>query len=153
MDDCDRFNEEKLSHKSDFYSSLNMEDISEIDYRHTFKVFNKFNIKNLGEYHDLHVQSDTILSANVFESFRNLCLNTYILDPAYFLSLLGLAWQGCLKHSGIKLERISDIDVLLMLEEGRRGGICHSVFRHAKVNNKYMKDYDKKKRIIFSNIY
>ena len=152
MDDWDRFNEEKLPNKSDFYSSLNMEDISEIDYRHTLKVFNKFNIKNLGEYHDLYVHSDTILLADVFESFRNLCLNTYKLDPAYFLSLPGLAWQACLKHSGIKLELISDIDMLLILEEGIRGGICHSVFRHAKANNKYMKDYDKK-RIIFSNIY
>ena len=100
-----------------------MKDISEIDYRHALKIFNKFNIKNLGEYHDLYVQSDTILLADVFESFRNLCLNTYILDPAYFLSLPGLAWQACLKHSGIQLELISDIDMLLMLEEGIRGGI------------------------------
>ena len=100
-----------------------MKDISEIDYRHALKIFNKFNIKNLGEYHDLYVQSDTILLADVFESFRNLCLNTYILDPTYFLSLPGLAWQACLKHSGIQLELISDIDMLLMLEEGIRGGI------------------------------
>ena len=92
MGDWDRFNEEKLPNKSDFYSSLNMEDISEIDYRHALKVFNKFNIKNLGEYHDLYVQSDTILLADVFKSFRNLCLNTYKLDPGYFLSLPGLAW-------------------------------------------------------------
>ena len=91
MDDWDRFNEEKLPNKSDFYSSLNMEDISEIDYRHALKVFNKFNIKNLGEYHDLYVQSDTILLADVFESFRNLCKETYKSDPAYFLKLPGLA--------------------------------------------------------------
>ena len=98
MDDWDRFNEERLPNKSDFCSSLNMEDISEIDYRHALKVFNKFNIKNLGEYHDLYVQSDTTLLANVFESSRNLCLNTYELHPPYFLSLPGLAWQACLKH-------------------------------------------------------
>ena len=144
MDGWDRFNEEKLPYKSDFYSSLDMEDISEIDYRHALKVFNKLNIKNLEEYHDLYVQSDTILLADVFESFRNLCLNTYKLDPVYLLSLPGFAWQACLKHSRIKLELISDIDMLLMLEEGIRGGICHSVFRHAKANNKYMKNYDKK---------
>ena len=149
MDDWDRFNEEKLPNKSDFYSSLNMDDISEIDYRHALKVFNKFNIKNLGEYHDLYVQSDTILLAEVFKSFRSLCLNTYKLDPGYFLSLPGLAWQACLKHSGIKLELISDIGMLLMLEEGIRGGICHSVFRHAKANNVYMKDYDKNKESSF----
>ena len=99
MDDWDRFNEEKLPNKSDFYSSLNMEDMSEIDYRHALKVFNEFNIKNLGEYHDLYVQSDTVLLADVFESFRNLCIETYKLDPAYFLSLPGLAGQACLKHS------------------------------------------------------
>ena len=91
MDDWDRFNEAKLPNKSDFYCSLNMEDISAIDYRYALKVFNNFNIKNLGEYHDLYVQSDTTLLADVFESFRNLCLNTYGLDPAYFLSLPGLA--------------------------------------------------------------
>ena len=92
MDDWDRFNEEKLPNKSDFYNSLNMEDISEIDYRHAFQVFKKSNIKTLGEYHDLYVQSGTILLADVFESCRDLCLNTYELDPAYFLSLPGLAW-------------------------------------------------------------
>ena len=107
-----------------------MENISEIDYRHSLKVFNKFNIKNLREYHDLYVQRDTISLTDVFGSFRNLRLHTYALDPAYFLSLPELAWQACLKHSGVKLELTSDIDMLLMLEEGIRGGICHSVFRH-----------------------
>ena len=123
-----------------------MKDISKIDYRHVLKVFNKFNIKNLGEYHDLHVQSDTILLADLFEIFRNLCLNTYELDPAYFLSLPGLAWQACLKHSEIKLEFI---DMLLMIEKGIRGGICQSIFRHAKANNKHMIDYDEKEYHLF----
>ena len=82
MDECHTCNEKKLPYKSNFYSSLNMEDISEIDYRHASKVFNKFNIKNLGEYPDLYVQSDTLLLAHFFESFRNLCIETYELDPA-----------------------------------------------------------------------
>ena len=149
MDDLDRLKEEKLPNKSDFYSNLNLEDISEIDYRHALKVFNKFNIKNLGDYHDLYVQRDTISLADVFESFRNLCLNTYKLDSGYILSLPGLAWQACLKHSGIKLELINNIDMLLMLEEEIREGICHLVFRHAKANNKYMKDYDENKESFF----
>ena len=122
-----------------------MKDISEIDYRHATEVFNKFNIKNLGEYHDLYVQSDTLLLADVFNSFRNLCVETYQLDPAYFLSLPGLAWQACLKRTEVKLELISDIDMLFMIEEGIKGGICHSVLRHTKANNKYMKDYDENK--------
>ena len=149
MDDLDRLKEEKLPNKSVFYSNLNLEDISKIDYRHALKVFNKFNIKNLGDYHNLYVQRDTISLADVFESFRNLCLNTYKLDPGYILSLPGLAWQACLKHSGIKLELINNIDMLLMLEEEIREGICHLVFRHAKANNKYMKDYDENKESFF----
>ena len=149
MDDWCRFDEEQLPNKSNFCSNLNMEEISEIDYRHAKKVFNKFNIKNLGEYHDQYVQSDTLLLADVFEIFRKLCLKSYKLDPTYFLSLPGFAWQACLKKSGIKLELISDIDMLLMIEKGIRGGICHSIYRNAKSNNKYMKDYDEKKESPF----
>ena len=74
-----------------------MEDISGIDYRHAKKVFDKFHIKNLGEYHDLYVQSDTLLLADVFENFRDTCIKVYGLDLAYFLSVPGLAWQACLK--------------------------------------------------------
>ena len=127
MDDWDRFNEEKLPDKSDFYSSFNMEEISEIDYRHVKKVFDKFNIKNLGEYHDLYVQSDTLLLADVFNNFKDLCIKIYRLDPAYFLSLPGLAWQACLKQLGIKLDLITDIDMLLMIEKGIRGGMSFCV--------------------------
>ena len=86
-----------------------------------------------------------------------MCIETYKLDPAYFLSLPGLACYACLKHSRIKLELISDVDMLLMLEEGIREGICHSVFRNAKANNKYMKDYDEKKSFLiytdYNNLY
>ena len=126
-----------------------MEEISEIDYRHAEKVFNKFNIKILGEYHDLYVQSDTLLLADVCNSFRDLCINTYRLDPAYFLSLPRLAWEVCLKKTGMILELISDVDMLLILKEGIRGGICHSLYRHAKANNKCMKDYDENKESSF----
>ena len=61
MDDWDRFDEEKLpsKSKSDFYNSLNMEELSETDYKDAEKVFNKFNVKNLGEYHDIYVENDT----------------------------------------------------------------------------------------------
>ena len=149
MDDWDRFNEEKLPDKSDFYCSFNMEEVPEIGYKHAKKVFDKFDIKNLGEYHDLYVQSDTLLLADVFNNFRDLCLKTYRLDPAYLLSLPGLALHACLKKSGIKLDLITDIDMLLMIEKGKRGGICHSMYRDAKANNKYMKDYDEKKNHLF----
>ena len=91
------------------------------------------------------VQSDTLLLADVFENFRNKCLEVYELDPAYFLSLPGLAWQACLKKTNIKLELLTDYDMLWMIEEGIRGGICHAIHRYAQANNKYMKYYDENK--------
>ena len=122
-----------------------MKNIDDIDYRHGNNVFKIFKLKNLEEYHDLYVQSDTLLLADVFENFRNKCLEAYELDPAHFLSLSGLAWQACLKKTNIELELLTDYDMLLMLEEGIRGGICHSIHRYAKANNKYMNNYDKNK--------
>ena len=78
----------------------------------------------------------------VFNNFRDMCLKEYELDPAHFLSLPGLAWQACLKKTNIELELLTDYDMLLMVEEGIRGGICHSINRYAKANNKYMKNYN-----------
>ena len=112
-----------------------MENIDDIDYRHGNNVFKEFKLKNPGEYHDLYVQSDTLLLADVFENFRNMCIKVYELDPAHFLSLAGLAWQACLKKN-LKLELLTDYDMLLMVEEGITGGICHSIHRYAKANNK-----------------
>ena len=142
MDNWERFNETSLPSKESFYSNLNMEDIDDIDYRHGNNVFNKFKLNNLGDYHDLYVQSDTILLADVFENFRDMCLKEYELDPAHFLSLRGLGWQACLKKTNIELELLTDYDMLLMVEEGIRGGICHSIQRYAKANNKYIKSYN-----------
>ena len=92
----------------------------------------------------MYVQSDTLLLADVFENFRNMCLDIYGLDPVYFVSAPGLAWQACLKKTGVKLELITDYDMLLMIEKGIRGGICQATHRYAKANNQYMKNYDKK---------
>ena len=99
MDSWERFNETSLPNKEDFYSNLNMEDITEVDHRHAKRVLKSFNNKNLGDYHDLHVQSDTLLLADIFENFRNMCIKVYELDPAHFLSGPGLAWQASLKKT------------------------------------------------------
>ena len=144
MDNWERFNETSLPSKESFYSNFNMENIDDIDYRHGNNVFNKFKLNNLGDYYDLYVQSDTLLLADVFENFRDMCLKEYELDPAHFLSLPGLAWQACLKKTNIELELLTDYDMLLMVEERIRGGICHSIHRYAKANNKYMKNYNNK---------
>ena len=146
MDGWDKFNETSIHCKESFYSNLIMENITETDYIHANNVFKTFKLNNLGDYHDLYVQSDTLLLADVFENFRKACIKTYQLDPAHFISLPGLAWQACLKKkTGVELEFLTDYDMLLMIEEGIRGGVCHAVHRYAKANNEYMKNYDKSK--------
>ena len=97
MDTWEKFDQTSLPDEKSFYSSLTMENISDIDYRHGNNVFKKFKLNNLGEYHDLYVQSDTLLLADVFENFRKTCIKMYELDPANFLPIPGLAWQACLK--------------------------------------------------------
>ena len=125
-----------LPDKESFYSELNKEDIANDDYAHARKVYDTFNIKNLGEYHDLYVQSDTALLADVFENFRDKCLNINKLDPAYYLSAPGFSWDSCLKKTGIKLELLTDNEMLLLFEKGIRGGICTVIHKYAKANNK-----------------
>ena len=142
MDSWKRFNQTSLQSKEYFYSHLNLEDIDDMDYRHGNNVFKSFKLDNLGDYHDLYVKSDTLLLADIFGNFRNMCLKEYELDPAHFLSLPGLAWQACLKKTNIELELLTNYDMLIKVEEGIRGGICHSIQRYAKANNKYMKSYN-----------
>ena len=81
--------------------------------------------------------------ADVFENFRNKFIETYELDPAHFQSTRGLAWQACSKKTAVELRLLTDTNMLLMVEKGIRGGICHAIHRYAKANNKYMKNYDK----------
>ena len=125
-DAWEKFSKISLPSKEDFYSNLNMEDISDIDYRHANNVFKVFKLENLEDYHDLYVPSDTLLLADVFNNFRDMCLKECELDTAHLLSLPGLAWQACLKKTNIELELLTDFDMLLMVEEGIRGGIRKS---------------------------
>ena len=143
MDSWEKFNETELPDKESFYSELNKEGITDEDYVHAQKVWDVFKTKNRGEYHDLYVQSDTLLLADVFENFGDKCIEIYQLDPAHFLSAPGLAWLVCLKKTGVELELLTDNDMLMMYENGIRGGMCNAVYRYAKANNKYMKNFDK----------
>ena len=113
MDSWERFNETSLPHKKAFYSDLNLEDLSDKDYFHAQKVWKEFGIRNLGEYHELYVQTDTLLLSDVYEKFRDKCIEIYGLDPSYFLSAPGLAWQACLKKTKVKLELLTDANMLL----------------------------------------
>ena len=142
-DSWERFDENTILPKEAFYSKLNLENITEKDYEHVKKVWEAFEIKHLGEYHDLYVQCNTFLLADVFENFRNKCIEIYKLDPAHFLSAPGLAWQACLKKTKVELESLTDIDMLLMVEKGTRGVIYQAIHRHTQASNKYMKNYNK----------
>ena len=104
MDSWEIFNETSLPDKEAFYSNPNLKDISDKNYAYGQKVWKVFEIKNFGEYHDLYVQSDTLLLADVFENFRDKCLEIYELDSAHFVS----AWQACLKKTGVELELLTD---------------------------------------------
>ena len=90
MDGWDKFNETSIPNKESFYSNLTMEDITETDYIRANNVFKSFKFNNLGGYHNLYVQRDTLLLADVFENFRKACIKTYKLDLAHFISLPGL---------------------------------------------------------------
>ena len=103
-------------------------------------VCKNFELKSLGEYHDSNVQSDTLLLADVFENFQNVCLQIYELDPACFLTAPGLTWQAALKNK-VKLDLLTAIN--RKCRKSTRGGICHAINQYAEVNNKYMKNYDK----------
>ena len=106
-----------------------MEDITDADYAHAKRVCKDFELKNVGEYHDLYVQSDTLLLADAFENFRNGCLKIYQLNPAKCLSPPGLACQAALKKIKVKLDLLTGINMLLMVEKGMKGGICNSIDR------------------------
>ena len=97
MDELGKFNETALPEKEEFYSNINKEDIIDADYMYAKRVCEDFEVKNLGEYHDLHLKSDTLLLADVFENFRKMCLRIYHLDPVKFFSAPGLAWQAAFK--------------------------------------------------------
>ena len=144
MDCFDKFNE-KLPPKEDFYSIMNNEHITNKDYQHAQKVWETFNIKNMGEYHDLYLESDILLLADVFENFRKTCLEYYKLDPCHYFTSPGLSWDAMLKMTDIKLELMIDIDMFQFIEKGMRGGISYIANRYGKGNNKYMISYDKTK--------
>ena len=138
MDSLERLDETKLPPKEAFYSKLMGEGISNEDYEHAKNVWEVFDMKTLQDYHDLYNKTDVLLLADVFENFRKICLNNYKLDPAHYFTAPGLAWDACLKMTNVELELLSDIDMLLMIEKGIRGGVSMISNRYGKANNKYM---------------
>ena len=143
MDSFKKF-KQQLPSKEDFYSILNDKHISDEDYKHAQNVWNTFNLKNMGEYHDLYLACDILLLADIFENLRKTCLEYYKLDPCHYFTSPGLSWDAMLKMTNIKLELMTDIDMFQFIEKGLRDGISYIANRHGKANNKYMKTYDEK---------
>ena len=143
MDSFDKFNT-GLPSKEDFYSILNDEHITDDEYKHAQAVWETFNLKNMGEYHDLYLKTDVLLLADVFENFRRTCLEYYKLYPCHYYTSPGLSWDAMLKMTDIKLELMTDIDMFQFIEKGLRGGISYIANRYGKANNIYIKEYDEK---------
>ena len=138
MDSEEKFNDTKIPPREAFYSKLSGRGITEKDYKHVWNVWNSFKMKTFKEYHELYNITDILLLADVFENFRELCLKIYGLDPVYYFTAPGLAWDACLKMTNIDLELLSDPNMLLMFEKGIRGGISIISNRYGEANNKYM---------------
>ena len=115
----EKFNESSLPRRDDFQFKL--ENVNDVDYTQPKKACKNFEIKNLEDYHNLHIESDTLLSVNVFENFQNMCLEIYELDPFVFLMHQGFSIESCLKKTDVKLDLLTDMDFLIMVEKVLEG--------------------------------
>ena len=145
MDSFERFQEPQLPPKDAIYSSLTEEDISEIDYTHAQKVFNHFDMTDLGDYHSFYRLTNVLLLADVFENFRDLCLQHYGLDSSHNFTSPGLSWQAALKMTDLELDLLSDIDDHLFIEEEIMGGVTMINHQCARANDPSMENYNASK--------
>jgi len=144
--DCfEKFNETSLPTREKFYNKLNDTHISEEDYQRAVDDWNKNGDKNIGEYHDRYLKGDVLLLADVFENFRDSCLQAYGLDPCHYYTTPGLSWDCMLLKTKVKLDLPQDYDVILFLEQAKRGGISQCSGRKGEANHALMKNYDKTK--------
>ena len=142
VDSFNRLDETSLPPYRSFYSSLTDEIVPESDYCHALNVWQRFHVTTIGEYSDLYLKTDVLLLADVFENFRVTCMGSYGLDPAHYYTLPGYTWDAMLKYTDIRFELLTDIDMLLFIERGVRGGLSQCSNRYARANNKYAPMYD-----------
>jgi hypothetical protein len=137
----------KLPTKEQFFSKLYNTKISDEDYAHAKNIWETFDYYDMGEYNDLYLKTDVLLLADVFENFRNTCLENYGLDPCHYFTAPSLSWDAMLKKTKIEIETFNDqqYDMMLLAERGIRGGISMISHRYAKANNKYCSEYDESK--------
>ena len=144
MDNIEKLKDKKPPPQKAFYSKLKVKGISKDNYKHVLNVWETWKMKTFKEYLELYNVTDVLLLADVFENFRDICLKNYGLDPVYYYTAPGLAWDAMLKMTGVNLELLSNIDMFLMIEKGIRGGVSMVSNRYGKANNKYMKDFNEK---------
>lgn len=145
MDSFKRYEETQLPTKDLFYNQLKDKNISDEDYDYALRIWEDFELKNLGEYTDIYVVNDVLMLVDVFETFRETCLKHYKLDPCWYYTAPGLAWDAMLKITKAKLQTIQNYDMYLFIEKGIRGGMVNAIKRYAKANNHYLEDYDSTK--------
>jgi hypothetical protein len=155
-----RLQETCLPARQHFFSRLTNKECSEEDYDRAQRVWAKFSCKTMQDYHDLYLKTDVLLLADVFESFRRATINTFGLDPAYYVSAPQLSWDCMLKMTQCELELLSDPAMFKIINDNLRGGVSVIMKRHAVANNKYMGeqyDPDKPSSYIFyldaNNLY
>ncbi|XP_011268311.3 uncharacterized protein LOC112638216 [Camponotus floridanus] len=146
VDSVERLRETRLSPRESFYSSHT---VSESDYSHATRVWERFSVETLGDYSDLYLKTDVLLLADMFENFRAACLESYGLDPAYYFTLPGYTWDAMLKYTGVRFELLTDIDMMMFVECGIRGDLSQCSNRYARANNKYMSAYDPSRSSIY----
>ena len=142
MDSFERFDETSLPPPSEFYSKLSNEHITDSAYKHAQEVWDTFDCRNIGDYHDLYLKTDVLLLADVFENFRKTAMATYGLDPAHYYTLPGYSWEALLKFTRVSLELLTDSNMYLFIEKGLRGGISMVSHRHATANNPQMEGFN-----------
>ena len=138
VDGMKKLDETSLPPKESLYSKCTGECITDEDYQHAQTVWKEFNIESMKDCHNFYNLTDVLLLADVFENFRNICTNYYGLNPAWYYSVPGLDWDAALNITKVQLELLSDLDMLLTIESGIRGGIATISHCHAKANNEYM---------------
>ncbi|GJQ82404.1 hypothetical protein Trydic_g11820 [Trypoxylus dichotomus] len=150
-----KLDESNLPVKSKFYNSMIDAYVTDDDFKHANDVWKAFDCKNLGEYSDFYLKTDILLLADVFQRFRSSCLENYKLDPAHYFTLPEYTWDCMLKFTEVNLELLTDIDMVMFIERGIRGGLSQCCKRYATANNKYLANYlsnEPSKFLIYNDI-